>query len=46
VGEEEWTAMVGVLDLVDGKTAKEQVRIIEEVWCDLQHVAKREWECK
>lgn len=32
---------MGVLDLVDGKTAKEQVRIIEEVWRDLQHRQER-----
>jgi hypothetical protein len=41
LGEEEWTAMVGVLDLVDGKMAKEQVRIIEEVWHDLEHHQER-----
>lgn len=46
--EEEWTATVGVLEMVEGKTAKEQVRVIEEAWRDLQErqtkmgVAKRE----
>jgi hypothetical protein len=41
LGEEEWSATVGILDLVNGKMAKEQVRVIEEVWHDLQHCQER-----
>ena len=37
----EWTATITVLELVAGKTAREQVRLIEEVWSDMQQRQRR-----